>query len=1369
MDKLPPPAPLSLSGNVSLNWKRFKQKFELYLEATGAAEKSDKTQTSILLHVIGEDALDLYNTFKWDIKDGEGKLIEDQNMKLNHVMSKFEGFCSPKSNQTYERHKFFTCSQQTGESFDHFVTELKTRAKNCDFNLPAAELEASLIRDQIVRGITDNTVREKLLRVSDLNLDQAIQICKAADIVRVQAAELSSTASGHQVNVVQKPGKRVPFKRPGGTPTPTTPQPKGSTVLCERCGYKKHDPGRRCPALGKTCARCQGKNHFAKMCETKNVNAVSDAPVDLPEESDFVIDSVRAIDWVESDWIQLIKINDCLLPCKLDTGAQANILSEEDIQKLPKKPKLHQCDTKLKGYYGSDIPVLGKCVVNLQLRGKTYPVRFVVVPGSAPTILGKNACEKLDLVKRIYTLNQSRKHDMLTEYKDVFEGLGCLPGEVSIKIQPNAEPVIEACRGVPFKLQDKLKEELKRMTVAGIIKPVEEPTEWVHALHIVHKPNGQLRVCLDPRNLNRVIKREHFKLPTREEIMSKFAGCKYFSKLDATKGFWQMSLDESSSKLCTFITPFGRYQYLRLPFGISSAPEIYHRTIHNYFSHMDYVETSMDDLIIGADTMENHDKRLREILDICRERGLKLNPDKCVIGVTELVFIGDVLSDKGVKPDPSKVAAIREFPVPKSKEEVLRFLGMIKYLARFLPELSSRSYHLRSLLKKDVHFLWIEAHEKEFEDLKNLVSQEPILQYYDPNLPIKISADASMRGLGAILQQQHGEDWKPVAFASRSVTEAESRYATIERETLAIEFACTKFHQYIYGQPVLFETDHKPLAAIFSKALNDCPPRIQRMRLKLQKYALMLRHIPGKQMITADTLSRGPISSRGPDVEGGQPQEVADIYTVVSTLASYPVWEADDPSRAQEIESQCEGLISKLPITDRKKEEIRAATAKDKVLQALQKVILDGWPENRNECPKETQDFWNYRDELCVQNGFLLKGSRIIIPRSLRSEILDKIHTGHLGMEKCKRRAKISVFWPGISNDIENCVGQCQACLENLPAQAPEPLRPHSIPTGPLEKVGVDLAVIGNKNLLVIVDYYTNFPYVYEVGRQTAQVVISAMRHFFSNEGVPYEVFTDNGPCFACAEFREFSITWDFRHQTSSPMFPQSNGLAESAVKIVKNIFRKCAISGEDPYMGLLNYRATPLASGLSPAQLSKGGRNLRSNLPVIHRPLSTPEGFGQKRADQKIRQKWYHDLRGSRALPALRPGDTVRMRNQKGKWTEKAVVTEEVAPRSYHVKTLRGSEFRRNRRDLLKTQEQAPVEQRPFEVFQSLGPAQMAQSDVVPTDAAIPSEAAAPEVPLSMDQDTPPLRDTSSTVPSLAEGRTRRVVNKPTRLIETC
>jgi len=279
---------------------------------------------------------------------------------------------------------------------------------------------------------------------------------------------------------------------------------------------------------------------------------------------------------------------------------------------------------------------------------------FTIVPTGHESILGDKASEDLGLVKRIYQIksdnikidNQTKKlsqnsKSIVNKYSPVFKGHGTLPYTYKIQLKEDAKPVVHAPRRVPAPLKAELKKELNRMTQMGVIERVEEPTDWVNSITCVKKRNSsELRVCLDPKDLNENIKREHYQIPKREEILSDMAGANYFSKLDASHGFWQLKLDPESSRYTTFNTPFGRYCFLRLPFGIKSAPEIFHRAMESIIEGLEGTRVYIDDLVVWGNSKQQHDERLEKLLQRVKKYGLKLKREKCRVGVTEMTFFG---------------------------------------------------------------------------------------------------------------------------------------------------------------------------------------------------------------------------------------------------------------------------------------------------------------------------------------------------------------------------------------------------------------------------------------------------------------------------------------------------------------------------------------------------------------------------------------------------------------------------------------------------------------------------------------------------------------------------------------------------------
>ncbi|XP_026050672.1 uncharacterized protein K02A2.6-like [Astatotilapia calliptera] len=965
----------------------------------------------------------------------------------------------------------------------------------------------------------------------------------------------------------------------------------------------------------------------------------------------------------DDKWTAPLLVNGTLVTFKIDTGAKANLINEKDFKALTEKPRrFTEKVTPLRAYNNQPIQTKGGCRLKVTAKGKQHNILFTIVPDGHESLLGDKTSEDLGLVKRIYQINtdtmkeakqgkrvEHQGHegssDIISKFPSVFKGHGTLPYTYKIQLKDDAVPVVHAPRRAPAPLQTSLKKELERMTQMGVIERVEEPTDCVNSITCVKKKNtGALRVCLDPKDLNENIKREHYQIPKREEIMSEMAGAKFFSKLDASHGFWQLRLDPESSRYTTFNTPFGCYCFLRLPFGIKSAPEIFHRAMESLIEGLEGTRVYIDDLVVWGNTRQQHDERLEKLLWRVNKNGLKLNRDKCLFGVSEMTFLGDKVTSEGVEPDQSKVQAILDMPAPTDKKGVLRAMGMINFLGKFIPNLTSKTACLRELLQDTKVFEWTARHEKEWKKLKETVTTEPVLTF------IKASKD----GLGAVLLQRNKDKWQPVAYAFRSVTETEQRYAQIEKETLGLVFGCGKFHSYVYGLPTFTaETDHKPLISIRKKNLNDITPRIQRMMMVLQRYDFELIYMPGKYIVLADALSRAPAPSGD---------------RLVSTTA-------------EEAETHVNMVTASLPASDVMLQQIVQETTKDSVLQKVSHLIQNGW--SKGVCP----GFYSVRADLCMANGLVLRQNQIVIPQSMRKDMLQRIHEGHLGVEKCKRRAREAVYWPGINRDIEEMIQKCETCLKHHYKQTKEPILAADLPTAPWQKVGTDLFHLDGKDYVLVIDYYSNYPEVAQLSSTSAQSVITHMKGFFARHGIPQCVISDNGPQYDCREFSDFAKQYGFQHITSSPLYPQVNGQAEKGVQIVKRLFKKARDSKTDPYLALLSYRASSLECGASPAELLMH-RKLRTTLPHISKENDNAHDnkLTDKRMKLKHRQKRNYD-KTARRLEPLQERDVVRIAGPDF-WDKKATVLSEVGPRSFAVQTENGQVLRRNRRSLLKTQD---------------------------------------------------------------------------------
>ncbi|XP_013196514.1 uncharacterized protein K02A2.6-like [Amyelois transitella] len=1265
MEHARPPSELCLEGgpaNRADAWRKWYKQFLVFLKASGVYKEPTDVQASLLINLIGSEGYDVYTTFKFE--------KETDRENFDKLVSKFNEHFGTKQNTTMARFKFFTRNQENGESVDEYVTALKILSQHCEFE----HLEEGLIRDRVVCGVTDGKIRDRLLRAEDLTLARAVKICQASEMSTEEKRQIEGTkavtdggASSAAVDVVYggaggpsraarggwgRPRPRGQLRAAGARGAATAGGRRGaaSRSACRACMKDQCDGDYKCAARNAQCFWCSERGHFKSACpklksrvyQIEEELSTDDSDLYYVSTVDNFGDGMDSHKWYETLFLYGSDLKERF---KLDTGSDLNVMSLKTYCKLGLNlSELTSDNTRALSFCGNFIPIVGSCYINWFYKNKVYKLRFIISEHDCQNVLGKFSCEQLGLIKRLYSID-------INQYDDIFKGLGKLPGKYKIVTIPGAQPSVCPVRKIPVGVRDKLRIELDRMENLGVIRRVTHPTPWVNAIVVAAKKDGSIRVCLDPRPLNRAVRRAHYPLPTLTDIATKLEGARYFSKLDARSGFWMVQLDDDSADLCTFGTPYGRYQYLRLPYGINCASEVFHQKIRQILEGLEGVDSFVDDVIVWGSSISEHDERLKLLLNRARDAGIKFNKEKCEFCVQTVTYLGHTFSSKGMQIDESKLKAIRDMPNPQDRSSLERFLGMVNYLSKFIPHYSEIAAPLRILLKKDSVWNWDEVHEATVRRLKESVCAAPVLALYSAREPVLLSVDASSRALGAVLMQ----GGRPVEYASSTLTDTQCRYAQIEKELLAIVFALERFHQYVYGRKdVTVETDHKPLETLFHKALDSVPARLQRMMLRIQGYDFKVTYKPGKYMFVADTLSRAPLPEQ-------LQQKVSD-----------------------EISEQSCFLIENVRFSDSKLSMIKEHTMKDEECQLIIRYIKNGWPNYKYEVDERVKEQWSYKESFEYVDGIIFKDNLVYIPFKLRYEMVKRVHDGHMGIDRCKRHARDVMFWPGMSRDIESAVRRCATCAERVARPAREPLLPHPIPSLPWAKIGSDIFQNGNKYFLILVDYFSNYIEVCPLLNITSKTVITAMKDQFARHGIPQELITDNGPAYASKEFATFSKQWGFKHVTSSPKYPVSNGRSEKAVHIVKNMLTKSLSSGSDFYLGLLNLRTTPRDGISSPSQLLMG-RRLNSRLPSHDcklQPSRDNRDDYKAITSKQARDKQHYDKR-ARALPELRAGQRVVMVDA-GDRKHARVQARAPQPRSYFVIDSTGKRYRRNRRHLI-------------------------------------------------------------------------------------
>ncbi|XP_053967934.1 uncharacterized protein K02A2.6-like [Anastrepha ludens] len=651
----------------------------------------------------------------------------------------------------------------------------------------------------------------------------------------------------------------------------------------------------------------------------------------------------------------------------------------------------------------------------------------------------------------------------------------------------------------------------------------------------VKKPSGKVRICGDySSGLNAWLEPHQYPLHTPEEIYAKVAGSHCFTVIDLSDAYPQIPVTAESAKLLTIITHMGLFTFNRLAPGIKSAPGAFQQIMDTILAGIDDTVAYIDDIIIGGATFEKHVENLHKVAQQLQKYKFRVQFDKCKFFAAQVKYLGNILSKTGIKPDPTKISQILALREPKNMSEVRAFLGSVNYYGKFIAEKSKIRAPLDKLLHKNEKFNWNADCQKAFQQFKRILNSDSMLTHYNPNLPLKVAADASNRGIGAFICHVFPDgSEKVIQHASKVLTDAEQKYSQIEKEALALVFALKKFHRFIFGRKFTLCTDHKPLIAIFGK--NKGIPtyaanRLQRWALILMMYDFNIQYIKTTEFGCVDMLSRliANHTKQDEDMVIACTQMEEEMNTI--------------------IEDQCE----KLPVSF---EMIRKATKQCSTAQAVINALSNGW---KQEIIPELQPFYARKDALSVIQECLMFHERIVIPKKLQPRILRQLHRGHPGRERMKLLARSYVYWPGVDEDIVSYSRNCQLCASTAKMPVKHTLRSWPLATKPMERLHIDIAGPCNGfYYFVIVDAFSKWPEIFQIENITTQTIISKLNETLSRYGDCDTLVSDNGTQFTSGAFEQFVTSRGIQHIRTSPYHPQSNGHAERSTPNPNVVERK--------------------------------------------------------------------------------------------------------------------------------------------------------------------------------------------------------------------
>lgn len=1044
--------------------------------------------------------------------------------------------------------KMFEREQRHKESTDLFVCHLRALIAQ----LPPRSLTEEVQLD-MVYGLLHVSIREKVPRTCFNTFGELLtEARRVEDILRESHPPSSSTSSPSSPSAASMPSDKKRLH----------------CVYCKQYGHLKETCQRlkdRKPKEGNvdnarlkpniTCFGCGAPGVIRSNCMTCKVKKETVASAFQSVSASVVTLGSRGRPIIG---VSIYGERGKLL---VDTGAKHSIGSVSLKRHLCKNGHTFETVfTELKYADGRSVAQNVEVAhVDVKVRGIVVTVSFIMLPSATESLLGMNFIQSVGMVldfdlglwyvrqdrtpqplcfesvsspplgcasvglredegSHLVPHERDRLSTLLNSHEDIFT-----PGGGPTKFAQHRIDTGDAVpiAGPPYRVSPAKKEiirkELDKMLEEGVIEEAE--SEWAAPVVLIPKKNGEIRFCVDYRKLNHVTRTDQYPIPVIDELLKSTKANCVMSTIDLKAGYWQTEVAPEDRHKTAFTTPFGTFQFRRMPFGLKNAPATFQRLMDRMRSGLKdvCVLTYLDDILVISQDLDRHLDDLQQVFDRLRLFNLKANRDKCVFARERITYLGHVISAQGIEPDPSKVEAVVSMKPPKNLKELKTFLQTCSWFRKFIPQFSEVARSLTDLTKKDRRWQWGETENKAFEELKLRLSTSPVLRQPDFNEPFILRTDASAFALGAVLMQgPTTTEERPIEYASRLLTSAERNYHTTEREALAVVWALEKFRGYVEGARVQVATDHQPLRWLLS--LKTPSGRLARWAMKIQSYDLDIGYTPGRVNVVADTLSRPVI-----DEEGEPAPEPCNVCPVVVDL---PHRGPEDIRTAQIEDPEIKGIIEDFEDSANPDAAMRWT---DRGFYLSQGVLYRCDPDGESEEPQ------------------------LVVPESLRTELMQELHdaptAGHLGIERTLKRIKERFYFKGMRAFVTKYLKSCDECQRYKATN----LKPAGLLQTPVlhqrfEVLAMDLfgplpeGPRGEKWILLVEDTASRWVELFALCDSTAETCAKILiEEVFLRYGIPRRVVSDNGSQFVSAVMQKVMYVLGVQ-QTLIPVYhPEAN------------------------------------------------------------------------------------------------------------------------------------------------------------------------------------------------------------------------------------